>query len=349
MNATTSLKPFDPASIPSRLAYGFQPLKPRTLGRDLRDLFTFIWTQDTETFDHPRYRLQTALAIQLVYYLGLHPTVALSEGFYYQDTRLLLKKHNNTVRVLLLICLEGREKFPKTEKHWRGGTMILTDLPRDRHICPVTLFLALAIVDGAIEGINCSDDFSTLAGQDWSGCITLPFNSTVSHLSIFRRTGSKSKTISSCAMKPSAVYKMMQAQMIRAGHENTLSNMVHDVKKSSRRFTQHAWQSEKPLVIGRGQAEDVSELLGQIVEIHSTTPIVSYDSVTPRPLKVIPELVKIQLRYDSSRRDIISCLYGMRSMYGQVIDMLWCFVNAAVSVAPEPFYKDALPDANDLP
>lgn len=118
MFATTTA--FDPASLPSRRAYDFQPLKPRTHGRDVRDLFTFIWSQDTNTADHPRYRLQTAFAILLTYYVGLHPNVALSEGFCYRDTRLLLKKHDNTVRVLLLICLEGRAKFPKTEKHWRG-------------------------------------------------------------------------------------------------------------------------------------------------------------------------------------------------------------------------------------
>jgi hypothetical protein len=75
---------------------------------------------DTETFEHSRYRLQNALVLQLFYYLGLHPTVALSEGLRYRDTRILLKKHNSVVRVALLIALENREKFSKSPKHWRG-------------------------------------------------------------------------------------------------------------------------------------------------------------------------------------------------------------------------------------
>jgi hypothetical protein len=224
--------------------------------------------------------------------------------------------------------------------------MILADLPRDRHICPVTMFLALAIADGAIDGIHSSDEFSALASQEWSGIITLPYNNAAHHLPIFRRTGCKSKAISSCAMKPSALYKMMQAQMMRAGQEHTIANMVNDAKRSPPRVSEQSLKSDKPLMIGRGQAEDVSKLLGDTVKVHWTRVDWSSEDVTSRPLKIIPDLVEIQLRYDSTRRDIISCLYSARTMYAQLPDILWCFVNAALPVEPEPFYMDAFPDAN---
>lgn len=125
----TELEPFSPTSLPSHLAYEFQPLKPRTGDHDLHDLFSFIWMRDTETFDHPRYRVQIALVILLFYHLGLHPNVALSEGLYYRDIKILLKKQNNTFRFALLICLEDREKFPKS-KHWRGYVRKMVEIGR---------------------------------------------------------------------------------------------------------------------------------------------------------------------------------------------------------------------------
>lgn len=115
-----TLAPFDPASLPSRLAYEFRPIRPRVPSRDLHDLFSFLWARDSEHFEHPRYRLQTALVLQLFYHLGLHPMVALSEGLHYQDTQILLKKHNNVVRFVLVIHLHGRDNFAKSPKHWRG-------------------------------------------------------------------------------------------------------------------------------------------------------------------------------------------------------------------------------------
>jgi hypothetical protein len=117
---TTTFQSFNPTSLPSLLASEFRPPKPRLLDQDLHDLFSFIWAHDTEIFDHPRYRLQVALVIQLFFYLGLHPNVALSEGLHYGDTQILLKKHDSTVRVLLLIRLDSREKFTKSTKHWHG-------------------------------------------------------------------------------------------------------------------------------------------------------------------------------------------------------------------------------------
>jgi hypothetical protein len=120
MPVITEFEPFSPASLPSLLAYEFEPLKPRVSDQDLHDLFCFIWTRDTEIFDHPRYRLQTALVIQLFFYLGLHPKVALSEGLRYADTQILLRKHKNTTRALLVLRLEDRVKFSKSRKYWRG-------------------------------------------------------------------------------------------------------------------------------------------------------------------------------------------------------------------------------------
>jgi hypothetical protein len=55
----------------SHHAHEFQPLKPQLLEADLHDLFSFIWARDTYSFDHPRYRLQVAFSILLIFHLGL--------------------------------------------------------------------------------------------------------------------------------------------------------------------------------------------------------------------------------------------------------------------------------------
>jgi hypothetical protein len=116
---TSSIAPFDPASLPL-LAHDFRPARPRVSRKDFHNLFTFIWMRDTENFDHPRYRLQVALILQLFYYLGLHPTGALSDGLRYANTQILLKKYHDVVRVVLLIDLDDQKQCQKSVKHGRG-------------------------------------------------------------------------------------------------------------------------------------------------------------------------------------------------------------------------------------
>jgi hypothetical protein len=121
--------------------------------------------------------------------------------------------------------MEGRKNFLKS-KYWRGyvaqklrcdvklltltsRSMILADALSDCHMCPVSLFVALAIADGAFEGIMSSDDFLSLGALDWSGYITVPYKQETGRRPVLRRTGNKSNTISPCAMKPSTLYKMI--------------------------------------------------------------------------------------------------------------------------------------------
>jgi hypothetical protein len=120
MSSPHTLASFDATSLPSRTAYEFQPYKPRLTERDLESLFEFIWKHDPYNYEHPRYRLQTALTILLFLHLSLYPTVALSEGFYYKDTTLLVANHNGDIRVLLLICLKDRHKNQTSAKRWSG-------------------------------------------------------------------------------------------------------------------------------------------------------------------------------------------------------------------------------------
>jgi hypothetical protein len=69
------------------------------------------------------------------------------------------------------------------------------------------------------------------------------------------------------------------------------------------------------LLIGRGHAETVSELL-TAVNVQSAAP--RHDVATSMSNKfnfgiALPEVVRIQLKYDLTRGQIIAYLYGMKS------------------------------------
>jgi hypothetical protein len=97
----------------SHHAHEFQPLKPQLFKADLHDLFSFIWARYTYSFDHPRYRLQVAFSILLIFHLGLHPNVALKEGLFYGDTKILLTRYKNTIRAILIIRLDDRNEHAR--------------------------------------------------------------------------------------------------------------------------------------------------------------------------------------------------------------------------------------------
>jgi hypothetical protein len=114
--------------------------------------------------------------------------------------------------------------------------MVLIDEPTKRHMCPVTLFLSMAIADGVIGGIGCSSDIASLYGsRQQSGWLLLPYKQSSLRLPVLRRTGNKSRVISSCSMKPSVLYTMMQAQLERAGHNETFATMLRDIRNATQR------------------------------------------------------------------------------------------------------------------
>jgi hypothetical protein len=227
--------------------------------------------------------------------------------------------------------------------------MILIDEPTKRHMCPVTLFLLIAIADGVINGISCSSDIATLYGnRQQPGWLLLQYKEGFSRLSILRRTGNKSRVISSCSRKPSVLYTMMQAQLERAGHEKTFATMLRDVRNATQRGKRRkiaADQDYATLLIGRGQGKCVSEILASelVVPLDATTFHTSANLTSPYPL---PHVLDIQLKYDTTRSMIISYLYGSFAAYDAIPDILYSFVRAAALVAYEPYYVDASPDAS---
>jgi hypothetical protein len=114
--------------------------------------------------------------------------------------------------------------------------MVLADDPFKRHMCPVTLFFALAIADGVIENVSHIHDLNTVATQDWPGWAVLQYKDGMRDLPVLRRTSYVSTTMTQHAMKPKALDKMTRNQFIRAGHETTLGIILEDNRRAANSF-----------------------------------------------------------------------------------------------------------------
>ena len=249
MYSPHALTTFDPRSLPSRAAHEFQPCKPRLIERNFESLFEFIWRHDSHDYKHPRYRLQIALTILLFFHLGLYPTIALSEGFYYRDTKLLVTKYNGAMRVLLIVCLNDRRKFQNSGKRWSGWelfpqmlhpvltprrrTMILADNPSKRHICPVTIFLALALADGVIDGVQ-GHHLTSLEIGEFPAWKVINYKPETLDLPVMRRALHNALSPSR-ALSPNDLHKTVHTLVQRAGHISTWNAIRDDNKKAAER------------------------------------------------------------------------------------------------------------------
>ena len=208
----------------------------------------------------------------------------------------------------------------------------------------------MAIADGVVDGITCNSNIAALSSHcQQSGWLLLPYKLGSSRLPVLRRTGNKSRVMSSCIMKPSALYIMVQAQLDRAGHEATFSTMLRDVRNANQRERRRKAAADhmdvETLLIGRGQGRCISTILA----FEPTIPPEKRTFHTPASLQSpypLPHVVDVQLKYDLTRSTIISCLFGSHAVYHTLPDILYAFVKAAESVAHEPFYVDAFPNAS---
>jgi hypothetical protein len=230
--------------------------------------------------------------------------------------------------------------------------MVLIDEPTKRHMCPVTLFLSMAIADGVIDDIDQTSDIASLCrGHPQSGWLLLRYKQDASRLPVLRRTGNKSRVISSCCTKPSVLNAMMQAQLNRAGHEETFATMLRDIRNATqrekRRKTAAGHVDTEIFLIGRGQAKCISAIpaseLVTPLQVDTNTFQKPANLESPYPL---PYVLEVQLKYDITRSMIVSYLFRSYAAYHAIPDILYPFVKAAESIAYEPYYADASPNAS---
>jgi hypothetical protein len=104
---------FDFNELPSKQMHYFEPLKARFSLADLHELITFIWSRDSYAYAHPRYRIQVAFSILLIFYLGISPNFALGTGLQYQDAKILVSRKDGDLRVLLVLTVPYEKQAAK--------------------------------------------------------------------------------------------------------------------------------------------------------------------------------------------------------------------------------------------
>jgi hypothetical protein len=203
----------------------------------------------------------------------------------------------------------------------------------------------MAIADGVIDGISCSSEIASLYGsRQQSLWLLLPYKQTLLRLPVLRRTGNKSRVISSCSMKPSLLYTMVQAQLERAGHNETFTTMLRDIRNATQQEKRRQIAADH-ILIRRRQGRCVSAILASklIMPFDIKT---FYTPASLRSPYSLPHMLNVQLKYNTTRLVIISYLYGLYAAYNAIPNILYPFVRAAASVAYEPHYVDASPDAS---
>jgi hypothetical protein len=107
-----------------------------------------------------------------------------------------------------------------------------------------------------------------------------------------------------------------------------------------------------PLLVGRAQGSNVYELIAtkpalwlDLIQGSIQSSYTSEVFASPLPL---PGVVDVQLRYDVTRRDIISAFYSGTNTWQQLLHALWPIAKASASEPHEPFYVDASPDMNGM-
>ena len=104
--------------------------------------------------------------------------------------------------------------------------MILSDNPDRRHMCPVTMFLAMAIADEVVNKSQLSEPL-----PQWT---VLKYAAEQNNLAVWRRC-SPHRASPSRALKTSTLLDMIRGQISRAGHENTWRTIVDDNRRAARR------------------------------------------------------------------------------------------------------------------
>jgi hypothetical protein len=112
--------------------------------------------------------------------------------------------------------------------------MILADDPSKRRMCPVTIFLSLALADGVVQGVQKGHHLASIDIGESPAWKVVKYKPELLDLPVMRRA-SNNVLLQSRALTPNLLHKMMQTQIQRAGHAQTFQKIREDVKKAAER------------------------------------------------------------------------------------------------------------------
>ncbi|KAI7489735.1 hypothetical protein KC357_g2124 [Hortaea werneckii] len=145
--------------------------RPKSLadGPVVRDVLHYLWALDEYEYSHPRMRIQTSLAILVLYYLGLRPGELVessahngsNEGIWYGDLDIRMKANAEGQREFTVQLLVRNRKGRRGRED-RDEVENLREEPTERNMCPVTHILALCFADEVFKDLSSSADLARI-------------------------------------------------------------------------------------------------------------------------------------------------------------------------------------------
>ncbi|KAF2174444.1 hypothetical protein K469DRAFT_675779 [Zopfia rhizophila CBS 207.26] len=195
----------------------------------VEDLIDYLWCFDEYNFVHERGRVQLAFAILILTLLGIRPGEIVesscwrnsNEGILYKDVTLSLMRVPGGQIIAMKVKLRNRKGDRETEGDKQ--MLNLTEDPTQRMICPVTHFLALALADGALEGINELSDLSRLKIPESSMSLLLGIKKHMADIPVLRAFDSNGQPSRDKILKAGSLAKQLHYLGQRAGYKDRLT------------------------------------------------------------------------------------------------------------------------------
>ncbi|TGO90359.1 hypothetical protein BPOR_0067g00010 [Botrytis porri] len=230
--------------------------KPIASLNDLKDIIGYLWMNDPLNFLYERARVQIALLILMLVYTASRPGAVIDSHAYYmtgqamryKDIKLTLQQNPNGGRPLMSILFTFNLR--KNERDDEGEVykqQLFEDLT-SRHMCPITLFLALAFADDAFATVNSIEEL-----YDPSICsakyIDIQFKESVLNKPLFRSNRSMDASHHAEALTYQAFNHSLRKIAQRAGFKDDFTSYV--IRRTSANvLNQHVTSAERGKILG---------------------------------------------------------------------------------------------------
>jgi hypothetical protein len=161
-----------------------------------------------------------------------------NEGLLYRDVKLFRTSSDFYTGFLLHVQLRNRKGHRHNAKHGYAtvyryiaytvltrdsSTILLTEEPEDRSLCPVTYFLALALADGVFEGCTTMHDLEAKETPPGSASCSFKYKASVGDKPLLRRIEPDGNVSPDRILTYDCLNGMLKNLGQRAGYEDKLS------------------------------------------------------------------------------------------------------------------------------
>jgi hypothetical protein len=190
------------------------------------DLVKFLWTRDIGAM-HPRMRLQLSCLLLILLFQGIRPGSivessahkGVNEGVFYKDlTVRYIKADDGKPRIVIDVQYRNLKGARGHENRYL--TVALLEDRVTRQWCPAAQLLALAILDGALEGVTTAADLKFFEPNDDLPSRKIRICATHREKPVFRACLNGNSVSPSRILTGAALEELCKALGDRAGYED---------------------------------------------------------------------------------------------------------------------------------